>query len=65
LFTDQIGNLKYKHFQTPTSSTVVIADVALPVQGRTESAMAVNGTVPGPLARLREGQGRFSASPIA
>lgn len=34
----------------------MIADVALPVDGRTGSAMAVNGTVPGPLVRLREGQ---------
>jgi CopA family copper-resistance protein len=35
---------------------LVIADLALPINGRTGSAMAVNGTVPGPLVRLREGQ---------
>ena len=35
---------------------LVIADLALRINGRTGSAMAVNGTVPGPLVRLREGQ---------
>ena len=35
---------------------LVIADFALPVNGRTGRAMAVNGSVPGPLVRLREGQ---------
>ena len=35
---------------------LVIANLALPINGRTGSAMAVNGTVPGPLVRLREGQ---------
>lgn len=33
-----------------------VAGLRLPVDGRIGSAMAVNGTVPGPLVRLREGQ---------
>jgi CopA family copper-resistance protein len=35
---------------------LTIAAFGLPIDGRTGSAMAVNGTVPGPLIRLREGQ---------
>jgi CopA family copper-resistance protein len=35
---------------------LTIADFALPVDARIGSAMAVNGSVPGPLVRLREGQ---------
>ena len=35
---------------------LAIADLALPIDGRAGRAMAVNGTVPGPLVRLREGQ---------
>ena len=35
---------------------LTIADFALPVDGRTGRAVAVNGTVPGPLVRLREGR---------
>ena len=35
---------------------LTVADLGLPVDGRIGSAMAVNGTVPGPLVRLREGQ---------
>lgn len=35
---------------------LVIEHLALPINGRTGKAMAVNGTVPGPLLRLREGQ---------
>ena len=35
---------------------LIVSDFALPVDGRTGNAMAVNGTVPGPLVRLREGQ---------
>ena len=45
--------------QAASDSNVIdlaIADLALPIDGRTGSAMAVNGTVPGPLVRLREGQ---------
>jgi CopA family copper-resistance protein len=40
----------------PNVIDLAIADLALPIDGRTGSAMAVNGTVPGPLVRLREGQ---------
>ena len=50
-------------FAAPTSAAsesnvidLAIGDLALPIDGRTGSAMAVNGTVPGPLVRLREGQ---------
>jgi CopA family copper-resistance protein len=35
---------------------LAIGDLALPINGRSGRAMAVNGTVPGPLVRLREGQ---------
>jgi CopA family copper-resistance protein len=35
---------------------LTVADLAWSIDGRTGSAMAVNGTVPGPLVRLREGQ---------
>lgn len=35
---------------------LTIADFALPIDGQTGRAMAVNGSVPGPLVRLREGQ---------
>ena len=35
---------------------LTIADFPLPVNGRIGKAMAVNGSVPGPLVRLREGQ---------
>ena len=45
--------------QAASDSNVIdlaIADLALPIDGRTGSAMAVNGTIPGPLVRLREGQ---------
>lgn len=34
---------------------LAIADLRFPVNGRTGSAMAVNGTIPGPLLRLRAG----------
>lgn len=45
--------------QAAPDATVIdltIEDLALPIGGRTGSAMAANGTVPGPLVRLREGQ---------
>lgn len=35
---------------------LTVADFSLPVDGRIGTAMAVNGTIPGPLVRLREGQ---------
>ncbi len=35
---------------------LTIADFTLPILARTGRAMAVNGTVPGPLLRLREGE---------
>jgi CopA family copper-resistance protein len=40
----------------PDAIDLAIANFALNVDGRTGSAMAVNGSVPGPLVRLREGQ---------
>jgi CopA family copper-resistance protein len=50
-------------FTSPTQAAIdanvidlTIADLALPIDGRTGRAMAVNGSVPGPLVRLREGQ---------
>ena len=44
--------------QQPAENAIDLVIDALPftVKGRTGSAIAVNGTVPGPLVRLREGQ---------
>jgi CopA family copper-resistance protein len=50
--------LASKGFGTLTGSdlAITIANNAFPVDGRTGHAITMNGTIPGPLIRLREGQ---------